>query len=443
MDLWNEYEGRTIAGLFRLERLIRPEGRSAFFSTSVDNGTRTVIRLIESHYDDDQILARWQAATSLNQKNLLNLNKFGATTMDDTALVYAVLEPAQGALSDILTERLLTEAEVRELAQSIVPALQALHSIGLVHEHVQPGNILAVGETIKLRSDCIREAPEGLDGDRLRARDVHDLGEVLLQSLIRASNPTAQLPAPFHQIVQNALTNRWGLEEIAQHLAQPAAAALNPAPTTPYRRPPSDATPPAKPAASEPTPIQPEPLPTVSPQIIEPHHAEPHRSQPDRTYIPVEEPRPSSRRPIATIAALLLIVLCYFLWHLTHHPSTSEQAVAPAPIAQPQPTPQPTAPVAMKPMATASAPPANPNLSWRVVAFTYNHEGQAQAKADHLSHDHPNLHFSIFAPNGHAPWLVTVGGEMTRDQALSLQQKLRGRGLPRDLYARNYPASSR
>ena len=69
MNLWNEYEGRSIDGLFPLERLIRPEGRSAFFTTS-SAGVSTVIRLIESHFDEDEILARWAGVSDLHQPNL-------------------------------------------------------------------------------------------------------------------------------------------------------------------------------------------------------------------------------------------------------------------------------------------------------------------------------------------------------------------------------------
>jgi len=441
MDLWNEYEGRTIDGRFPLERLLSPEGRSAFFSTSISSGKRTVIRLIESHYDDDQILARWQAMTDLKQNYLLNLHKFGSTTMDDTSLVYAVLEPAEGSLSDILSVRPLTQPETRELAQSLIPALHALHSIGLVHEHVQPGNILAVGETIKLRSDCIREAPEGPEGDRLRARDVHDLTQVLLQALTRSTNPSAQLPPPFQQIIQNGLTNRWGLAEIAHHLTQTVAPPQAPqSPTTPYRRPPSEPQPPlSTPAAS---PLQADlPLSPASSPISAPHLSEPRLTEPDRTYIPVQEVSSPTRRPVATIAALVLIILCYLLWHLTHHQTNATQATASAPTTQTQVAAQAPVATVVKPTATVSAP--NPNASWRVVAFTYNREPQAQAKASHLAREHRDLQFAVFTPNGHAPWLVTVNGEMSREQALSLQNRLRGRGLPRDLYARNYPASSR
>ena len=61
MDLWTEYEGRTIDEAFPLLKLIRPEGRSAFFSTPNGTGGPAEIRLIESHFDGDEILTRWRA----------------------------------------------------------------------------------------------------------------------------------------------------------------------------------------------------------------------------------------------------------------------------------------------------------------------------------------------------------------------------------------------
>ena len=60
------------------------------------------------------------------------------------------------------------------MATSLLAAIEALHSNGFVHEHVEPANVLAVGEVIKLRSDCIRETLEGEKGQRLKRKDVHD-----------------------------------------------------------------------------------------------------------------------------------------------------------------------------------------------------------------------------------------------------------------------------
>src|SRR5580658_1550077 len=183
MDLWTEYEGRTIDGAFTLTKLIQPEGRSAFFSTSNGTGVPTVIRLIESHFDGDEILTRWRGVAALNHPNLVKLKSFGHVVVDETSLVYAVMETVDANLGEILGERRLTEVETRQIATSLLAALEALHSNGFVHEHVEPENVLAVGEEIKLRSDCIREAPEGEDGCELKRRDVHDYAVVLLQAL--------------------------------------------------------------------------------------------------------------------------------------------------------------------------------------------------------------------------------------------------------------------
>ena len=183
MELWTEYEGRTIDGAFRLTKLIRPEGRSAFFSTSNGTGIPTVIRLIESHFDDDEILARWRGVQALDHANLVKLKSFGQVMVDETSLVYAVMEPVEANLAEILAERRLTVVETKQIATSLVAAVGALHSNGFVHEHIEPANVLAVGEEIKLRSDCIRETPEGDEGVELKRWDVYDLSVVLLQSL--------------------------------------------------------------------------------------------------------------------------------------------------------------------------------------------------------------------------------------------------------------------
>ncbi len=193
MNLWTEYEGRTIGGVYPLTKLIRPEGRSAFFMTSNGTGSPTVIRLIESHFDGDDILTRWRGMAALNHPNLVKLKGFGHVVMDETSLVYAVMEPVDANLSEIVSERRLTVDEARELATSLLGAIGALHANGFVHEHVEAGNVLAVGEMIKLRSDCIRETPEGEDGRQMKRKDVRDFAAVLLEALTQGRKQEGSL----------------------------------------------------------------------------------------------------------------------------------------------------------------------------------------------------------------------------------------------------------
>jgi eukaryotic-like serine/threonine-protein kinase len=73
-----------------------------------------------------------------------------------------------------------------------------------------------------------------------------------------------------------------------------------------------------------------------------------------------------------------------------------------------------------------------------VVAFTYNREDQAQRKVAEIAQSHPDLNPAVFTPSGRAPFLVTLGGPMSREDAFALSGKAKREGLPRDTYAQNY-----
>jgi eukaryotic-like serine/threonine-protein kinase len=429
MELWTEYEGRTIDGAFPLTKLLRPEGRSAFFSTSNGNGVPRVIRLIESHFDEEEILARWRTVATLNNPNVLKLEEYGQVVLDGTSLVYAVMEPVDGNLREVLNVQRLTVPETRQLAVSLVAVLEALHTHGFVHEHVEAANVFAVGEVVKLRSDCIRETPEGEEGQALKRRDVHDLAVVVLQALtqqqtLEGAAHDILLPAPFDPIVRKGMSGEWGVAEIAAALeetdSQQDAVGATSSPVV-------AAVPESKMAA---------PLPV-----------------PDRIRVPLEN-RP--RKAISgtrwmVIAGLAVLVL--FFW-LGKHFLVSRSA---SPIRTPQPTTTPlpatdshaisSAP-ASAPVPTAPAPrkadnAAGTQTQWRVVAYTYNHEDQAQHKSLTVAQRYPELHPEVFTPTGRAPYLVTIGGALSRDEAFALATKARSEGLPSDTYAQNYSGKGR
>src|SRR6266851_5043698 len=353
MNLWTEYEGRTINGVYPLTKLIRPEGRSAFFSTSNGTGVPTVIRLIESHFDGDEILTRWRGVAALNHPNLVKLKSFGHVVVDETSLVYAVMEPVEANLSEILRERRLTVLETRQIATSLLAAIEALHSNGFVHEHVVPENVLAVGEVIKLRSDCIRETLEGEEGVALKRKDVRDYAAVLLQALtqqrtLEDASRHLPLPAPFEQIVRKGMSGEWGLAQIGTALKRPSVA---------------------------------------------------------------QESAPAAAKNSAAT-------------DVGSHPAPSARVVAgntPAPAGQ-----------------NAAG---DSRGRWRVVAFAYNREDQARQKVAEIAQTHPDLSPTVFTPNGHAPFLVTLGGPMSMQEAFALSGKAKREGLPKDTYAQNYRGS--
>jgi hypothetical protein len=441
MNLWTEYEGRTIDGSYPLTKLIRPEGRSAFFSTSNGTGTPTVIRLIESHFDGDEILTRWRGVAALNHPNLVKLKSFGHVVVDETSLVYAVMEPVEANLAEILKERRLTEQETRQIATSLLAAIEALHSNGFVHEHVVSENVLAVGEVIKLRSDCIRETLEGEEGVALKQKDVRDYATILLQALTRQrtledATRNLPLPAPFEQIVRKGMSGEWGLAQIGNALKRPSVAqAIVRAGVTPDA--PKMERPVAEPVAAAPSGG----AASVAPSSVAP----PSVARRIRVSAD-EEPQRFGPRGIAYGVGTLLILLLG--WYFVHSRSASSNGAAPetpaaSPVAQenaPVANPTPSAAV----VAGNASAPTQRNASsdssgrWRVIAFTYNREDQAQQKVNEIAQSHPDLNPTVFTPNGHAPFLVTLGGPMSKQDAFAFSGKAKREGMPRDIYAQNY-----
>lgn len=426
MELWTEYEGRTIDGSFPLTKLLRPEGRSAFFSTSNGTGVPRVIRLIESHFDEEEILARWRGVATLDNPNVLKLEEYGQVVLDGTSLVYAVMEPVDANLGEVLSGQRLTVPETRQVAASLVTVIEALHTHGFVHEHVEAANVFAVDEVVKLRSDCIRETPEGEEGRALKRRDVRDLAVVLLQALtqqqtLEAAAHDLPLPAPFDQIVPKGMSGEWGVAEINAALEE-AAPPPGVAGTSSSR---VAADPPESKMAAEP--------PAVDP-----------------VRVPVGDlPRSAaSGTRWMVVAGLAAVVL--FLWLGKHlldsRRASSAQQQPPAPIAESHATGSATA---SAPAQTAHAPQDRADdatgvrTQWRVVAYTFNHEGQAQQKSATISKRYPELKPEVFRPTGQAPYLVTIGGTMSRDEAFALATKARSEGLPRDTYAQNYGGKER
>jgi hypothetical protein len=479
MRLWNEYEGMTITdslpGDLPIEKLIRPEGRSAFFSTHDGSGAPAVLRLIESIHDDAEILDRWKTVDNLHQTHLVAYKKFGHTILDGTPIIYAVMETTDASLADILRERPLTLEETRQVATSLVAAVQALHACGLIHEHIEPANVLATNETVKLRGDCIRDIPDhytAAEAQALRTRDVHDIAVVLLRALTLHSTlaelGTIRLPAPFDQVIRNGIAGTWNLQQIAAivtpiqsptpaHVATPTAPITFLSPSLTTQQP--VATPPKTPPAYQAPAAQPKltlvdaltvtkrALADYSPAAVAaaiPPAIRPHGQSKRRFGLPLNFTPQRKRLWFASAAALIVIPFAWYGFHSTSVTDPAHQITTLADVEQPEtvsaastaPAPKPTAAIATPAIAT-------PATQWRVVAFTYNRQDQAQHKVDQLAEKHKSLNPEVFTPNGRAPYLVTIGGPMSRDEAMAFKNRARGEGLPRDLYAQNYTNRSR
>ena len=463
MQLWTDYEGVTIDGAFPLQKLLLPEGRSAFFSTAGPNGEPAVVRLIECHFDEEDILARWRCVEALSHPNFLKFERYGQTELDGRPVVYAVFEKVDANLAGVLDQGHLSIVDVAQLASSLVAALDVLHTHGFVHEHIEPRNIFAVGEVVKLRSDCIREAPEGEEGRAAKKRDVRDLAIVLLQALTLRQSldevPGSSLPMPFGQIIRNgldgawelaniraALESRFGSKQVTRQRSIPAATKSgNAAPSTPamaeQKAPSAASRPPLPPDAQLPLPL---PLldqdrPVGSPRTM------------TREDTWGEEPNFPLRSRWLGAAGIFAVLLILSTWAIAHAWNVHRHTAMQAAEAIAQPSSQSAAQSGKQLPASAGArhiaadasrvsvpASAGSHANWRVVPFTYNRRTDAEKKVSDLARSHPELKPAVFTPSGHAPYLVSIGGVMDRDAAYGLAHRSRSLGLPHDTYTQNY-----
>jgi hypothetical protein len=476
MQFWNELEGQTIDRLYPLRRLVRSEGRSAWFETATGEelSTPATISLTEALTDADEVTARLKAAQDLKHPNLVSITKVGEVRLDNTLIVYAVMEHIEQSLSDVLQSQTLTPEEGREVAEALVGALTAIHRKGMSHGRVEAASVLATEETVKLRSDCLQTTAAG------QAEDVAAIGTTLFHAFTQRKELTAtdaqinRIPAPFAEIIRNSFARRWTLAQIANALkpGQPAAQAIPPAPA-PVRTPapPPTRTPapaPPRPAAPVPPPA-PAPIPPSlktehDPVVVKVVERTPPKYRPATPPPAVEKPLPlvpeedepaaARRKPLLLYGALAVVVLAIIGWLFWPHsaqaptnPQTASEPATPPPApapAQPAAAPPAPAPRAAAPVVrhtSPSAAPAEPKerTIWRVVVYTYRSQKMAQDRVALISGKYPDLNASVFAPPGKSDvYLVIVGGAMDRQQSFEMRAKALRDGMPGDTYARNF-----
>jgi hypothetical protein len=471
MQFWNELEGQTIDRLYPLRRLVRSEGRSAWFETATGEelSTPATISLTEALTDADEVTARLKAAQNLKHPNLVSITQVGQVRVDNTLIVYAVMEHIEQSLSDVLQTQTLTADEGREVAEALVGSLTAIHQKGMSHGHVEAASVLATEETVKLRSDCLQTTAAG------QAEDVAGIGTTLFHAFTQRKALTAtdaqinRIPAPFAEIIRNSFARRWTLAQIANALkpGQPVAPAVPPAPVRPPA--PASVRPQAPPPVRPPAPPRPTATPEHEPIVVKvvdpaapsyrPATPPPVPEKPLYVATLDDEPVAAQRKPLVLYGALAVVVLAIIAWLLwpksTQAPTnettaqTAAQPATPPPAAAPAPAPPPAKPAPVKKPApakpapveqhTASAAAPKERTIWRVVVYTYRSQKLAEEKASEITGKYPELSASVFNPAGHSDtYLVIVGGTMDRQQSFDMRAKALHDGMPGDTYARNF-----
>jgi eukaryotic-like serine/threonine-protein kinase len=251
-EAWKEWEGRVVNKEFRLGEYLGGSERAGVFLTQYGPESRkAAVKLIPVGTWDQATaeaeLSRLQSARELSHPHLLQIFQAGRAKLEDTELLFVVMEYAEEDLSQILPNRPLTAAEVREVLRPTLDALGYLHGKGFVHGHLNPANVMASGDHVKLSSDGISsggerrsalgqrsdyDAPEIAQGENWAASDVWSLGMLLVMALTQRlpgwdatrEEPILPegLPSPFDDIARHCLRRapsaRGGLAEIAARL---------------------------------------------------------------------------------------------------------------------------------------------------------------------------------------------------------------------------------
>ncbi len=368
MQFWNELEGQTLDRLYPLRRLVRSEGRSAWFETATGEelSTPATISLTEALTDADEVTARLKAAQSLKHPNLVTITKVGQAKVDNTLIVYAVMEHIEQSLSDVLQSQTLTPEEGREVAEALVGALTAIHQKGMSHGRVEAASVLATEETVKLRSDCLQTTSAG------QVEDVAGIGTTLFHAFTQRKALTAtdaqinRIPAPFAEIIRNSFARRWTLAQIANALkpGQPrrpgdSAGSASGSRTGPGSGSASGSYPPRAPASASAfdqactRPHRGQSSGQDGSGYVPPHYAAPCSGEtaPVGPEEEEDEPAVTPRKPFLLYGALAVVVLAILGWLFWPKP-----APAPANGTVSQTAPQPATPPA--PATPAPAPPA-------------------------------------------------------------------------------------
>ncbi len=231
--IWSGWQSAVINGIYPLRRLVHGSEHSAIFLTELKGqpGANAALKIIPIERVTLAQLSHWKVATGLCHPHLIQLFDAGLCHLGGRQFLFVVTEYAEQTLSEVLSQRALTEDEVREMLPPILGALTFLHRNALVLGHLKPANVLVVNDQLKLAIDGIRstgaprvglgepsfyDPPEASHAPFSPADDIWGLGATLVEALTQrlpsrdepshAVVPPATVPAAFLKTVQGCLS---------------------------------------------------------------------------------------------------------------------------------------------------------------------------------------------------------------------------------------------
>ena len=238
------WQGKVVEGKYPLLELIGTGPSGPVFRTELsasDGRKPAAIKLIPVEAKNVQAeLSRLVLSRALSHPNLTQIFDAGQCEIRRQPAIYVVTEFAEENLAQILPSRPLASGEVEQMLPPLIDALSYLHRNGFVHGRVQPSNVMAVADTLKLSSDSIQKIEDPVSqnppqknsvpaaNDPASASDVRALGALLVAALAPETRgqPSEQqltllpgsIPEPFRRIARECLrpnpADRCTLEQI-------------------------------------------------------------------------------------------------------------------------------------------------------------------------------------------------------------------------------------
>jgi TonB family protein len=230
--LWRDWENRVIDGAFPLLRWLGGSDHSAVFLTQRGGSEahKTVVKLLSSeNLDEEAQLFLWADSAKLSHPHLIQLFECGRCELDETRLLYVVMEYADESLAEVIPLRPLEPDEISEMLAPTAQALDFLHKAGRVHGSVRPSNVMAVDDQLKLSTDGVRkigtlgtlrgpsayQPSEALSEGLYPSADIWSLGATLVAAFTQHGPEVRNdrgdivvpetLPEPFREIVRQCL----------------------------------------------------------------------------------------------------------------------------------------------------------------------------------------------------------------------------------------------
>ena len=297
-EVWTQWEGKLVNGVYPLRRFLGSTDHSGVFVTEqrTDSRPEVAIKFIPAEtVDAEAQLVQWAATTALVHPNLVRIFDVGRYRSNSREYLFVVTELADQTLAEILPRRPLVAEEARELLLPTLDTLLFLHRKGMIHGRLKPSNFLAVNDRLKLASDTIRsishtasgtprtsayDPPELKDRGPNAAGDIWAVGMTLLEALTQQTTAwpdetvsvPADLPAQFSNTVLRCLSIAPGgrptvldLDDQFRTPAKPQPPKSAPQPAAQPAPPPAKASPTTPKAAATPPPKAEKPKPAAKP----------------------------------------------------------------------------------------------------------------------------------------------------------------------------------